>query len=50
VRQPLHQAAQNGHVKMVKLLIRLKSFVDVRAEDNVAPLWLAAQKGYTEIC
>lgn len=47
---PLHQAAANGHVDVVKILIHTKGcFVDAtRDKDGATPLYLAAIGGHAE--
>jgi ankyrin repeat protein len=48
-RRPLHQAAQNGHAGVVRLLI--SKGADVLAEDNEGrtPLRLAVENGHTTV-
>lgn len=48
-RRPIHQAAQNGHLKMVQFLLERNVIVDAVEEDGATALWLACQEGYTEI-
>lgn len=50
MRQPIHQAAQNGHTNTVKILLRIyPNCVDVQGKEGETPLHLAAQEGHTEI-
>ncbi|KAK3990419.1 ankyrin repeat-containing domain protein [Cladorrhinum sp. PSN332] len=47
VRQPIHQAAQSGHQRVVEALLRARpEFYDVPGEKGETPLWLAAQGGF----
>lgn len=45
-RLPIHQAAQNGHIEWVRLLIKDNADVDARGDDW-SPLVLAAQENHT---
>ncbi|UKZ69001.1 uncharacterized protein TrAtP1_010019 [Trichoderma atroviride] len=46
---PIHQAARNGHVDIVKLLMAVNAKHDQPDNENMTPLWSAAQEGYDEI-
>lgn len=46
---PLFMAAQNGHTKIVDLLLRNKADPNKRAPNGATPLLIAAQHGHTEI-
>ncbi|EAQ84384.1 hypothetical protein CHGG_08398 [Chaetomium globosum CBS 148.51] len=49
-RQPIHQAAQEGHIKTVKLLLKARlSCADLEGENGETPLFLAVEHGHTEI-
>jgi len=45
---PLHQAASQGHVEIVKLLIEKGADPNIKQESGVAPLAWAAYAGHTE--
>ncbi|KAH6842243.1 ankyrin repeat-containing domain protein [Chaetomium sp. MPI-CAGE-AT-0009] len=50
IRQPIHQAAQRGHTKVVKLLLKVKrEYADLEGENGETPLFLAAREGHTDI-
>lgn len=49
-RQPIHQAAQKGHIKIVKLLLKAgPRCADLQDKDGVTPLLLAAEYGHTDV-
>ena len=48
-RTALHQAAQNGHTKVVEMLLQNGADPDPVDNSGVTPLWLAAQSGHHEI-
>ncbi|KAK3291474.1 ankyrin repeat-containing domain protein, partial [Chaetomium fimeti] len=51
--QPIHQAAENGHLEMVRLLVAWGSDADCQCPGrgglNITPLWLASQGGHDAI-
>ncbi|ONI58207.1 ankyrin repeat domain-containing protein [Wolbachia pipientis] len=46
---PLHYAAENGHLSVVRCLIEKGASVDLRNEDSMVPLHFAAQSGRFDI-
>ncbi|EWC44545.1 hypothetical protein DRE_06717 [Drechslerella stenobrocha 248] len=48
-RTPLHQAAQNGCVDVVRILLERGADPDPRDQHGISPLWSAAQGGFEEI-
>ncbi|KAL2004800.1 hypothetical protein VTN00DRAFT_3073 [Thermoascus crustaceus] len=48
-RQPIHQAAQNGHTEVVKLLLEKGAEADSLDFKQITPLWSAAQEGCDQI-
>ena len=46
---PLHIAAYNGYLGIVKALIDAKADIDIAAEGGFTPLHIAAEKGHLEI-
>jgi ankyrin repeat protein len=48
-RKPMHQAAQNGLLETLKVLLEYKADPDVKEADGVTPLWLAAQGGHKDV-
>ncbi|KAJ9299066.1 hypothetical protein DTO271G3_3308 [Paecilomyces variotii] len=48
-RTPIHQAAQNGHLKVVELLLEHGATADPVDSDHITPLWSAAQEGHYDI-
>jgi ankyrin repeat protein len=46
---PLHLAAQNGHLDVVRLLIDIGIAVDIRNGTQMTSLGLASQKGQIEV-
>ena len=44
-RQPIHQAASNGHTRVAQSLLTHGAEPDRAAKDGETPLWLAASKG-----
>ncbi|KAH7124624.1 ankyrin repeat-containing domain protein, partial [Dactylonectria macrodidyma] len=46
---PLHRASQNGHVKVVKVLLEKGADVMVAGKDGWTPLHRASQNGHVEI-
>ncbi|EGR44163.1 uncharacterized protein TRIREDRAFT_70907, partial [Trichoderma reesei QM6a] len=53
MRTPIQQAAQNGHVEVVKILLEAGVQVDPHMDsydiEMPSPLWLAAQGGHVEL-
>ncbi|KAH0557144.1 hypothetical protein GP486_005067 [Trichoglossum hirsutum] len=48
--QPIHEAARNGHIGTVKLLLKLQpDCLDLKGANNETALWLAAEQGHEEI-
>ena len=48
-RRPIHQAAQNGHLETLQLLLKYEADPDSKEIDGATPLWLAAQQGQKEV-
>ncbi|KAK3290161.1 ankyrin repeat-containing domain protein [Chaetomium fimeti] len=48
-RRAIHQAAQEGHLKVVQLLLAEKAECDPVDQEGVTPLWSAAQNGSAEV-
>ncbi|KAK6529963.1 hypothetical protein TWF281_009113 [Arthrobotrys megalospora] len=49
-RTAIHQAAQNGHIEVVKILLEHRKILpDPRDRNGITPLYAAANGGYTEI-
>ncbi|KAH9019782.1 ankyrin repeat-containing domain protein, partial [Lactarius hengduanensis] len=48
-RVPLHSAANNGHLELVRLLLKHGGNVNACGHDSMTPLDEAKAKGYTEI-
>ena len=48
-RRPIHQAAQEGHLKVIEMLASKEVLIDKPANSGVTALWLAAQNGYIAI-
>ncbi|KAK6507850.1 hypothetical protein TWF481_006272 [Arthrobotrys musiformis] len=48
-RTSLHQAAQNGHTEVVKILLEHKARRDLRDEGGRSPLCIAAYSGHLDI-
>ena len=46
---PLHEAAGNGHTKIVKLLLEKGADVNIRDEGGATPLHWATRNGHTEV-
>jgi len=46
---PLHWAAENGHVDVMRLLLEKGANVNVQEEDGKTPLYLAAHVGYVNV-
>ena len=46
---PLNSAACNGHLEVVKLLLRHGAAVDSRSDDGWSPLTAAAGNGHTAV-
>ena len=47
--EPIHEAAKEGDLAKVKILIAEGSDVNVRDENGLAPLHIAAYKGYKDV-
>lgn len=45
---PLHEAARNGYVDIVKVLLKNGSQIDNKNEDEETALHIAAEHGQTE--
>ena len=50
LRTPLMVAAEQGYVKLANYLIKAGAVVDVKAEDGMTCLHLAAQAGCVAMC
>lgn len=48
-RGPLHNAAQCGHLEVVRLLLSHNAVIDIEEDDQATPLWLACQDGHLEV-
>ncbi|CAG2216107.1 unnamed protein product [Mytilus edulis] len=46
---PLHIACMKGHMKIVKLLVENKSFIDIANKEGLKPFYYACENGYTQI-
>jgi ankyrin repeat protein len=46
---PLHSAAANGHLDVVKFLVAQQAEVNAKETDGWTPLHLAARYGYLDI-
>ena len=49
VAEPIHDAAKEGDLAKVKILIAEGSGVNVRDENGLTPLHIAAYQGYEEV-
>ena len=47
--QPIHMAALHNHIDVVRLLLENGVSVDSVTNNNITPLWLAAQGGSTDV-
>ncbi|KAK4221984.1 ankyrin repeat-containing domain protein [Podospora fimiseda] len=48
-RRPIHQAAQKGHLEMVRFLLEKGALLDAPKHGGATALWLACQEGHTDI-
>ncbi|EPS37899.1 hypothetical protein H072_8434 [Dactylellina haptotyla CBS 200.50] len=48
-RTALHQAAQGGHLEVVRILLKKGAQFETRDRNGISPLWSAAQGGFSEI-
>ncbi len=46
---PLHYAATNGHIEVVKFLLERSAYVDPESPNGTTPLMMAARGGHAEI-
>ena len=46
---PLHNAASNGHVSVIQVLIQAGAAVNARAGSHATALFIAAQNGHLEV-
>ena len=46
---PLFAAAQGGHLKVAKLLVKKGAKIDQASDEGLTPLYVAALKGHQEV-